>query len=109
MADIAGSIQAGEIPRCPECGGLIKPDVVFFGENVRHLGHAREVIASSDLLLVLGSSLTVFPAATLPDLAGGEVVVVNQGAVRVPHGATLIEAATDDLLGQVAEALDLFG
>jgi NAD-dependent deacetylase len=108
-AAVAERIQAGEIPSCPECGGLIKPDVVFFGEEVHHLDRARDVIVSSDLLLVLGSSLTVYPAATLPVLARGEVVVVNQGPVRVPPGATFIEAATDELLEQVAEALNLFG
>lgn len=75
-----------EIPACPACGGVIKPDVVFFGERVKSLPEAEQLIAGSDLLLVLGSSLNVFPAAALPEKAGGEVVVVNRGPVHLPPG-----------------------
>jgi len=70
-----------DIATCKKCGGVIKPDVVFFGEPVKHLEACGELIRSSDLLFVLGSSLVVTPAALLPSLAGGHIVVVNKGNV----------------------------
>jgi len=78
-------VSAEPVPHC-SCGGVIKPDVVFFGENVRDLDKALQAIESSDLLLVLGSSLTVHPAAGLPRHAPGAVAVVNRGEVALgPH------------------------
>ncbi|MBN2102465.1 Sir2 family NAD-dependent protein deacetylase [bacterium] len=68
---------------CPHCGGIIKPDVVFFGEPVRDLDKAETMIKSCDLLLVLGSSLTVYPAALLPQLTSASTIVVNQGDVMI--------------------------
>ncbi len=72
-----------QVPHCAQCGGLLKPDIVFFGEMlpVDALMAAREEIARCDLLLVLGSSLTVAPAADLPWLAiqaGAPVIVGNR-------------------------------
>lgn len=71
------------VPHCARCGGLLKPDIVFFGEMlpVDVLMEAREEIARCDLLLVMGSSLTVAPAADLPWLAiqsGSPVIVCNR-------------------------------
>jgi NAD-dependent deacetylase len=73
---------AGRIPRCPVCKGVLKPDIVFFGESlpVDALAMAESECRQADVLLVLGSSLTVYPAAGLPDLtleAGGKIVIVN--------------------------------
>ena len=69
------------IPRCP-CGGVYKPDITFFGESLPEeaFAAAQELAIKADVFLVLGTSLTVFPAAGLPRLtlqAGGEVIVVN--------------------------------
>ena len=71
----------GFIPRCA-CGGVYKPDIVFFGEPLpeKAFAGAHELAARADLLLVLGTSLTVFPAAGLPRVTlqkGGKIVVVN--------------------------------
>jgi NAD-dependent deacetylase len=71
-----------EIPRC-ECGGFIKPDVVLFGEMMpMKTVHAAEALAQScDLLLVIGSSLYVQPAASIPLLAqraGSILVIINK-------------------------------
>ncbi len=54
-----------EIPHC-DCGGVIKPDVVFFGEAVRDIEKCILAAGQSKLMLVLGSSLVVYPAAMLP-------------------------------------------
>lgn len=62
----------GEVPRCldSKCGGLVKPDIVFFGEMLPQAFHQNKHVASTgDLILVMGTSLTVQPFASLPDLA----------------------------------------
>lgn len=66
------------VPRC-ECGGVIKPDIVFFGENVKHLDRCRDLAYEADLMIVAGSSLVVTPAALLPSMCEGTIVVVNKG------------------------------
>lgn len=73
---------AGFVPRCPACGGAYKPDITFFGEalpEAAFLG-AQRLAMGADVMLVLGTSLTVFPAAGLPRLTlqhGGRVFIVN--------------------------------
>ena len=78
-----GAAALGEpyVPRC-SCGGVYKPDITFFGESLPEVAFARsqELAASSDVMLVLGTSLTVFPAAGLPRVTrqrGGKVFIVN--------------------------------
>ncbi len=69
------------VPRC-ECGGVFKPDITFFGESLPEeaFTNAQSLAMRSDVFLVLGTSLTVFPAAGLPRLTlqgGGKVFIVN--------------------------------
>jgi len=69
------------VPRCT-CGGVFKPDITFFGEALPEEAFvaAQSLAIKSDVFLVLGTSLTVFPAAGLPRLtlqAGGKVFIVN--------------------------------
>jgi NAD-dependent deacetylase len=89
-------------PHCP-CTGLIKPDVVFFGEPVKGLERAAAAVGESDLLLVLGSSLKVYPAAFLPEQAQGDVVVVNQGEVGLRPGPRrfFVDANLDEFFDRV--------
>jgi len=80
--EAAGLVKAGELPRCPTCGRVLKPAITFFGESlpVDALREATEEAQKADLMLVLGTSLTVYPAAGLPDYTlrhGGEIVIVN--------------------------------
>ncbi|MDX2435649.1 MAG: Sir2 family NAD-dependent protein deacetylase [Acidobacteriota bacterium] len=100
---LARAVVEEEVPHCP-CSGLIKPDVVFFGEPVCSFDRASAVVAESDYLLVLGSSLNVYPAALLPDLAGGDVLVVNQGEVGLPPlpHRSLVDADLDEFFGEVS-------
>lgn len=72
------------VPRCDRCQGVLKPDVVFFGEGVKQLEACQELVTEADLLVVLGTSLTVMPAALLPSLCRGRIVVVSRGNVAVP-------------------------
>jgi len=96
------------IARCEACGGVVKPDIVFFGEAVQEMEEASRVAARADLFLVIGSSLTVYPAALLPQYAGGQVVVVNQGPVELASAEWLhVDEAADSFFARVAPALDL--
>jgi len=94
---------------CSRCGGVVKPDVVFFGEAVRGFEQAEELARRSDLFLVLGSSLAVHPAATLPFLSPGKVVVVNKGPVALPPGRDrfFVDAPLDEYFAEVLRELGL--
>ena len=70
------------VARCPSCGGALKPDITFFGEALPEdaFRHAQELAMNAEVMLVLGTSLTVFPAAGIPRLTlqkGGKVFIVN--------------------------------
>lgn len=69
-------------PRCPRCGGLLRPDVVWFGENlpVAALRAAEQAAANADVFFSIGTSALVYPAANLPLIAlkaGATVVEIN--------------------------------
>ncbi len=71
-----------ETPRCPECGGLMKPATISFGQSLDRntLKHAEEPAASCDLLMVMGSTLRVYPAAGIPAIAqhnGAALAIVS--------------------------------
>ena len=69
------------VPHC-SCGGVYKPDITFFGESLPEdaFAYSQELAIRADVMLVLGTSLTVYPAAGLPRLTlqrGGKVFIVN--------------------------------
>ena len=67
-------------PRCPRCGGILRPNVVLFGEPVSEISKALELASISDAVLVVGSSLSVYPAAYVPLVVkqhGGVMILVN--------------------------------
>jgi NAD-dependent deacetylase len=74
-----------EVPHCDKCGGIIKPDIVFFGENVKYLYECQALVEDADLLFVVGSSLTVTPAAFLPSMCHGKIVIVNKGEISTSY------------------------
>ena len=73
------------IPLCDNCGGVIKPDIVFFGENVKYLYECQKMVSDADLLVVAGSSLVVTPAALLPSMCKGSIVVINKGEISYTY------------------------
>jgi NAD-dependent deacetylase len=96
-------IRNGQVPRC-ECGGVMKPDVILFGEQlpIRVLNQAMDEARRCDLILVAGSSLEVTPAADIPFLA------VDSGAkaIMVNLEPTAFDARADVVIhGDVAEIL----
>ena len=101
---LARVIEARDVPRC-DCGGIIKPDVVLYGEPLRDdiMRSAIEYISQADMLIVGGASLSVYPAAGLIDhYRGGKLVLINRTAtnadgraalcIREPIGETLDKA-----------------
>jgi NAD-dependent SIR2 family protein deacetylase len=97
----ADLIESFAAPRCERCGGLLKPDVVFFGENVpRHrYAQACDALASADAVLVAGSSLMVYSGFRLVRLAheaGLPIAIVNRGRTR---GDDLAELKIDGDVG----------
>jgi NAD-dependent deacetylase len=110
LADVVPLIESGNgAPRCPACGTVLKPDVVFFDEllPVDAIERAFALAAEARLLLVIGSSLEVYPVAGLPEetlAAGGRVAVVNRTPTSVDGPAALVlrEGAGDVLAATVA-------
>jgi NAD-dependent SIR2 family protein deacetylase len=83
----AGDFSSFEVPECGRCGGIVKPDVVFFGENVPKWRHvqATAALATSDALLVAGSSLMVhsgYRYALAAARVGLPIAAVNLGRTR---------------------------
>ena len=105
---LKAKVLSGEIAHCDACSGVVKPDIVFFGEAVRGMDEASRVAAAADLFLVIGSSLTVYPAALLPQCTRGQVVVVNRGPVEMASPEWLrIDEPADAFFARVATALGL--
>ena len=76
-------IKGENPPHCEDCGGVLKPNTVFFGEALPRIPweESVELVKKSDLLLTIGSSLQVSPANILPDFAiknGAKIVIMNQ-------------------------------
>lgn len=74
-----------DVPRCSICDGLIKPDIVFFGEAVFDFDKAIEWIKDADLLLVIGTSLKVSPANIIPLYTKGRVAIINKGDISLSN------------------------
>jgi len=103
--------EGGGAPRCPSCGTVLKPDVVFFGELLpeRAIDRATELAREAGLLLVVGSSLEVYPVAGLPletlD-AGGRLAIVNRGSTPFDARASVrIDGSAGEALSAVAAAV----
>jgi len=99
------------LPRCADCGAVLKPDVVFFGELLPRaaIDRAYELARSTQLLLVVGSSLEVYPVADLPletVRAGGSFAIVNRGPTGLDAQALIkIEGSAGETLREVAAVL----
>jgi NAD-dependent deacetylase len=101
-----------EAPRCPRCGAILKPDVVMFGELLPRdaIDRAIELAQQAGLLLVVGSSLEVYPVAGLPQetvSAGGALAIVNRTATPFDGLASVrIEGGAGETLSALADGLD---
>ncbi len=95
LAELKGPfLEDGRLPACRDCGGIVKTAVISFGQALPKDAwvRAEDETLAADLYLVLGSSLTVFPAAGLPRMAweaGTPLVIVNRDPTPLDRLATL--------------------
>lgn len=106
-------LATGRVPRCPACGGVLKPNIILFGEMlpIQVMNKAQLQARICDLMIVVGSSLEVAPAGDLPLLAkqaGAKVIIINLGETYLDEVAdVLIRANVVDVLPQLAMLLAL--
>lgn len=93
--------QKGGIPRCPKCQGIIKPDVVLYGEALdQHVvGQAIDCIAHAEVMIVGGTSLAVYPAASLLQYFNGHtLILINKDHTPMDARADIV---IHDAIGEV--------
>jgi NAD-dependent deacetylase len=97
----ADAAVAGSPPYCDRCGNMLRPNVVWFGEALplQALTAAEDAAGACDLMLVVGTSGVVYPAAGLARAAAGKVVIIN------PEPTELDDVADAALRGNAAELL----
>jgi NAD-dependent deacetylase len=103
--------ERGELPCCEDCGGILKPDIVLFGEQLpaEIVSKAQKLIDESDLILIAGSSLEVTPAASMPVRSlnhGARLIIVNNDPTYLDERAdVLIHKDVIDILPRIADEL----
>ena len=106
IEQVVALLESGDgAPECPACIAPLKPDVVLFGELLPAdvLAEAEQLAREADLMICIGSSLTVHPAAGLPQLtlqSGGQVAIVTESATPID------EPAVEKLTGDVVDELE---
>lgn len=99
------------MPQCEHCGGMLKPDVVFFGEGIprNRVDAARAALEEADAILVVGSSLMVYSGYRLCEQAhamGKPIAAINRGRTRADHLFTLkVEDGCGEVLTDLVETL----
>ena len=110
-AEVVRLVDELGVPPCPACGAILKPDVVMFGELLPGdaIDRATRLAREAALLLVVGSTLEVWPVAGLPHetiAAGGVVAIVNRGPTAFDSYAALrLEGGAGETLEAVVDAL----
>jgi NAD-dependent deacetylase len=108
---LADVVELLPVPACPACARILKPDVVLFGELLpeAELARATQLAAAAGVLLVVGSSLEVYPIAGLPLetlTAGGSLAIVNRGSTPFDgRAAVTIDGGAGETLRALAKAL----
>ena len=99
----------GQIPKCEKCGHIVKPYVVLYEEplNERVIESAVNAISSADLLIIGGTSLSVYPAASFIRYFSGEnIVLINRGETQMDSRATLVfRESIGEVLSEAVENL----
>ncbi len=102
--------QEGKTLRCEHCGGIMKPDITFYGESLPEEAFTRSMKAfrSCDLAMVLGTSLVVYPAASLPSWRkdGVPLVILNRSRTAADNEAALvINAGIGEILPEAVKLI----
>ena len=97
----------GIIPHCLDCGGIVKPDVTLYEEplDMEVFQQAAQAIHQADLLIIGGTSLVVYPAASLIQyFAGKHLVVINKTSIsQVSQADLVIEGKIGEVLGKLKQ------
>lgn len=107
MENVQGALATGKFPAC-ECGGFMKPNVIFFGEALPYdaMVAAQKAAEECDVMLIAGSSLVVYPVASLPFVAyehGAKIIVVNLEPTPVDlRASVVIHGEVDEVLQEMA-------
>ena len=111
LEEVVAALRDVPAPPCPRCESVLKPDVVMFGEflPVAAMERAGDLAREAGLLLVVGSTLEVYPVAGLPEetvSSGGALAIVNRGATPVDRLADVrIDAGAGETLAAVSTLL----
>ena len=100
---------ADGVPTCPKCGGLLKPSTISFGQNLDQdsIARAKSLAEGCDLMIAMGSTLIVHPAASIPLVAkrnGALLVIVTLSETPLDDEADIV---INRSIGEVVEALDI--
>ena len=112
MEDIYPKLRTELPPKCVKCGGMVRPALVFFGEmlNPDVLNLAYQAAMKCDLLIAIGSSLVVYPAADIPVQAkqgGATLVIINRDPTPMDHLADyVINDRAGEVLPQIVDSLE---
>lgn len=104
-------IKEGKTPKCPTCGGILKPNVILFGEALPHeaVQKAREAVRQCRVMIVAGSSLVVAPVCDWPKDAvrhGAHLIMINKESTPLDDRATIIfHDDVAEVLPKIARAL----
>ncbi|MGH8951694.1 MAG: SIR2 family NAD-dependent protein deacylase [Acidimicrobiia bacterium] len=110
--EILARVEAGDLdPACPECGGMVKTATVMFGELLpeAEMGKAMRFLTVADALLVVGSTVAVWPASDVV-MRGAQrslpIVIVNQGATEADHLAVVkLDAGIGEVLPDIVDGI----
>ncbi len=112
MEEVRRWVLSGtEIPECRDCGGILKPNAVFFGEALPEweLSESQRRARECDLCIVIGSSLVVYPAALIPQYAvqsGAKLVIINRDRTSLdPDAEVRISESAGKTMSRLMELL----
>lgn len=103
-------LTTDNVPTCESCGGHVKPDIVFFGEDLPHKFHTAlpRDMKQADLLLIMGTSLQVAPVSLIPNWVNCKRVLLNRervGNIHEKRGDLVFEGDCDDAVVMLADLL----
>ncbi|MBL8116310.1 MAG: NAD-dependent deacylase [Anaerolineae bacterium] len=105
-------LEDKRVPHCPHCGGVIKPNVILFGEQlpIKQFIASQDAARKADVMFIIGSSLEVAPAADLPLLSlrnGGKLIILNYTPTHLDDKADIvIHADAAQILPQIVQRME---
>jgi NAD-dependent deacetylase len=105
-------LEDGQVPHCSKCDGVLKPNVILFGEQlpVRELMGAKEAARQADVMIIIGSSLEVEPAADIPVLArrnGAKLIMINLEPTLIdPMSDIVIHERAAQILPEIVKRVE---